>query len=178
MGEEIRLRVFRYNPDKDTEPSYQEYVLPYQKDASVLDALYQIKTEQDGSLSFRWSCRMEVCGSCGMMINGTPRLACSTYLNEFYPGVITIEPLANFPVIRDLVVDLTDFLEKLKSIKPWIIRKNPQDEQKVEEEYLQTPQQMGIYYQQSLCINCTLCYAACPVYGLHPGLSVQSGLPG
>ena len=168
MADEIKLTISRYNPDKDSEYTTQSYTIPYKNDWSILDGLNYIKAELDGTLSYRWSCRMAVCGSCGMMVNGTPRLTCSTYLNEFYPGEITIEPLANFPIIRDLVVDLSDFMSKLKSVKPYIIRKNKKDEEDVSREYIQTPAQMTKYYQQTLCINCTLCYAACPVYGLHP----------
>ncbi|MBI5198081.1 MAG: succinate dehydrogenase/fumarate reductase iron-sulfur subunit [Nitrospirae bacterium] len=167
MADEIQLVVSRYNPDKPDEYAPQRFKIPYQSDWSILDALNYVKAEVDGSLSYRWSCRMAVCGSCGMMVNGTPRLTCSTYLSEFYPGEIRIEPQANFPIIRDLVVDITDFMEKLKSVKPWIIRKNPKDDLDLSGEYLQTPDQMDRYRQQSLCINCTLCYAACPVYGLH-----------
>ena len=168
MADEINLTISRYNPDKDGDYKTQRFTIPYHNDWSILDALNYIKAEVDASLSYRWSCRMAVCGSCGMMVNGTPRLTCSTYLSEFYPGEITIEPLANFPVVRDLVVDISDFMAKLKSVKPWIIRKNKKDEGDLSSEYLQTPAQMAIYMQQSLCINCTLCYAACPVYGLHP----------
>lgn len=168
MAEEIKITVTRYNPDTDKELRTQTYSIPYHNDWGILDALNYIKAELDGSLTYRWSCRMAVCGSCGMMVNGTPRLACSTYLNEFYPGEIVLEPLANFPIIRDLVVDLTDFMEKLKEVKPWIIRKNKSDEDDTSSEYIQTTKQMDNYYQQTLCINCTLCYAACPVYGLHP----------
>lgn len=168
MTEEIKITVTRYNPDTEKELRQQTFTIPYHNDWGILDALNYIKAELDGSLTYRWSCRMAVCGSCGMMVNGTPRLACSTYLNEFYPGEIVLEPLANFPIIRDLVVDLTDFMEKLKEVKPWIIRKNKSDEDDTSSEYIQTTKQMDNYYQQTLCINCTLCYAACPVYGLHP----------
>lgn len=168
MAEEIKITVTRYNPDTEKELRQQTFTIPYHNDWGILDALNYIKAELDGSLTYRWSCRMAVCGSCGMMVNGTPRLACSTYLNEFYPGEIVLEPLANFPIIRDLVVELTDFMEKLKEVKPWIIRKNKSDEDDTSSEYIQTTSQMDNYYQQTLCINCTLCYAACPVYGLHP----------
>jgi len=109
---------------------------------------------------------MGVCGSCGMMVNGTPRLTCATFLREFYPKPVVVEPLRHFPVIRDLVVDMTDFMEKLKEVKPWIIRK---EEKPVEEgEYLQTPEEVDAYRQFSMCINCMLCYSACPVYGRDP----------
>jgi fumarate reductase iron-sulfur subunit len=132
----------------------------------VLDALNYLKDQTDGSISFRWSCRMGVCGSCGMMVNGTPRLSCAAFLREYYPGPVRVEPLANFPVERDLIVSLDDFMKKLKSVKPWIIRK---EEKPVSEgEYRQSPAQLANFKQYSMCINCMLCYAACPVYGLQP----------
>jgi len=86
-----------------------------------LDALNYLKNQVDGTLTFRWSCRMGVCGSCGMMVNGTPKLTCATFLRDYYPGAIQVGPLANFPVIRDLVIDMDDFMNKLQEIKPWII---------------------------------------------------------
>ncbi len=108
---------------------------------------------------------MGVCGSCGANINGTPKLTCATFLQEFKGRTIIVEPLANFPVIKDLVVNMDDFMEKLVRIKPWIIReKEPPPE---EGEYKQSPIQLELYHQYSSCINCMLCYAACPVYGLN-----------
>ena len=82
----ITLEVFRYRPDTEQEPTFQSYTVPYREDWVVLDALNYLKDQTDGSLSFRWSCRMGVCGSCGMMVNGTPRLSCSAFLKEYYPG--------------------------------------------------------------------------------------------
>jgi succinate dehydrogenase iron-sulfur subunit len=162
----ITLEVFRYRPDTEQEPTFQSYTVPYREDWVVLDALNYLKDQTDGSLSFRWSCRMGVCGSCGMMVNGTPRLSCSAFLKEFYPGTVRVEPLANFPVERDLIVGLDDFMKKLKSVKPWIVR---EQEQPVSEgEYRQSPAQLANFKQYSMCINCLLCYAACPVYGLQP----------
>jgi fumarate reductase iron-sulfur subunit len=81
----ITLEVFRYRPDKEQDPTFQSYTVPYREDWVVLDALNYLKDQMDGSLSFRWSCRMGVCGSCGMMVNGTPRLSCSAFLKEYYP---------------------------------------------------------------------------------------------
>ena len=162
----ITLEVFRYRPDTEQEPTFQSYTVPYREDWVVLDALNYLKDQADGSLSFRWSCRMGVCGSCGMMVNGTPRLSCSAFLREFYPGTVRVEPLANFPVERDLIVGLDDFMKKLKSVKPWIVRE--QDQPVSEGEYRQSPAQLANFKQYSMCINCLLCYAACPVYGLQP----------
>src|SRR5881275_2646866 len=135
MAETISLEVLRYSPEHDAEPSFQRYDVPVHKDWVVLDALNYIKDKVDGSLTFRWSCRMGVCGSCGMMVNGEPKLTCATFLADYTPGPVKIEPLRNFPVVRDLVVEITDFMKKLVSVKPWIVRK---DEKPVSQgEYLQ-----------------------------------------
>ena len=164
MTDKITLEVARYNPERQTEPAFTRYEVPFRKDWVILDALNYIKDRVDGTLTFRWSCRMGVCGSCGMMVDGEPKLSCATFLSSYVPGPIRVEPLRNFPVVRDLVVEMTDFMVKLKKIKPWIIRK---DEKPLSQgEYLQTPAQLENYRQFSMCINCLLCYAACPVYGL------------
>src|SRR5688500_15345475 len=162
----IRMQVTRYRPELEAETSVQEYDVPCPRDWVVLDGLNYVKDQIDGTISYRWSCRMGVCGSCGMMINGTPRLSCAAFLKEYYPSAIRVEPLANFPVQRDLVIVMDDFMEKLSSVKPWIIR---EDEQPLSQgEYRQTPAQLYRYKQFSMCINCMLCYAACPVYALEP----------
>ena len=96
--------------------------MPCPKDWVVLDALNYIKDQIDGTLSYRWSCRMGVCGSCGMTVNGEPKLTCATFLTDYAPGPMRVEPLENFPVIRDLVVEIGDFMRKLTTVKPWIIR--------------------------------------------------------
>lgn len=163
----VTLNVVRYRPERESEPTWQEYEVPFRHDWVVLDALNYVKDQQDGSLSFRWSCRMGVCGSCGMMVNGTPKLTCAAFLSDFLPGPIRVEPLQFFPIIRDLVVDISDFLQKLKKVKPWIIRK--EDGPLEAGEYLQTPEQVDAYKQFSQCINCLLCYAACPIVGLEAG---------
>jgi fumarate reductase iron-sulfur subunit len=162
----IELKILRYRPAQDEQPHFMTYRVSYTEEMSVLQALQSIKDDQDGSLSFRWSCRMAVCGSCGMMINGRAQLACSTFLRDLDPGPITIEPLENFPIERDLVVTVADFVKKIESIYPFIM---PKEEKPVEaEEYLQTPAQMAAYEPFSDCINCMLCYASCPQFGANP----------
>jgi fumarate reductase iron-sulfur subunit len=164
--ETVTLEVFRYHPEKDEQPYFQTYQVPFRGDWVVLDALNHVKDNEDGTLTYRWSCRMGVCGSCGMMVNGEPKLTCAAFLKDYYPKPIRVEPLNNFPVIRDLVINLDDFMHKLKELKTWLI---PKEEKPVEQgEYLQTPEQLARYKQYSMCINCMLCYAACPVYGLEP----------
>lgn len=164
--ETITLNVTRYRPGQDRAPGTQSYTIPYREDWVVLDALNYIKDRIDGTLSYRWSCRMGVCGSCGMMVNGVPQLTCAAFLRDYHPRQVRVEPLVHFPIIRDLVIDMSDFLDKLKGVQPWVIR---QKEKPVAEgEYLQTPAQLEAYQQFTQCINCMLCYAACPVYGLEP----------
>lgn len=162
----IEIEVLRYRPEQDKEPWYQTYSVPFADDWSVLQGLQYIKDDLDSSLSFRWSCRMAICGSCGMMIAGVPKLGCRTFLRNYYPGKVRVGPLNHFPIERDLVVEIDDFIAKLERIKPYIIPKQPR--RLDEGEYLQTPQQLEQFRQFSACINCTLCYAACPQYGLDP----------
>jgi fumarate reductase iron-sulfur subunit len=166
VKDHITLEITRYRPEMASEPAVGRYEVPLRKDWAVLDGLNYVKDHLDGTLSYRWSCRMGICGSCGMTVNGEPKLTCATFLTEYAPGPVRVEPLRNFPVIRDLVVEIGDFLRKLPKVKPWIVRfeEKPVDEG----EYLQTPQQMDEYQQFSMCINCMLCYSACPVYGLDP----------
>jgi fumarate reductase iron-sulfur subunit len=166
MADRIMLRVSRYRPDEESEPIFQEYEVPCPKDWVILDGLNFVKDRLDGTLSYRWSCRMGVCGSCGMTVNGEPKLACATFLSDYAPGPVRVEPLHNFPVIRDLVVAMEDFMAKLTEVRPWIVR--DEDNPLSEGEYRQTPEEMDEYKQFSMCINCMLCYAACPIYGLDP----------
>jgi fumarate reductase iron-sulfur subunit len=157
--------VTRFDPDRDAAPRTQRYEVPCRSDWKVLDALNHIKDEIDGTLSHRWSCRMAVCGSCGMQVNGEPRLTCKDALDQ-YGDTVEVAPLANFPVIRDLVVDLEGFMDRLQAVKPWIIRAK---ELALEDgPSRQTPRELEDFKQFSMCINCMLCYAACPVIGNDP----------
>ncbi|GAA0433058.1 fumarate reductase iron-sulfur subunit [Acrocarpospora corrugata] len=157
------LRVSRYRPGVDAEPVFQDYEVPDRDDWAILDALNHIKDTVDGTLSFRWSCRMGICGSCGMTVNGEPKLTCGTFLTDF-TGPVTVEPLRGFAVIRDLVVDIDPFLANLSKVTPWLVREGEEPAS----EFAQTPEQLEAYKQYSMCINCMLCYSACPVYVLNP----------
>lgn len=162
---QIRLEVLRYNPETDQEPHFETFDVPCLNEWVVLDALNWAKEHLDPTLNYRWSCHMAVCGSCGMTINGTPSLACKTFIRDM-PDTVRVEPLNNFPVERDLVTVAEDFIAKLAAVKPYII---PKEEKPLEEgEYKQTPAQLKTYKQYAQCINCMLCYAACPEYGLEP----------
>ncbi len=161
-----KFTITRFDPERDEVPRTQEYEIPVQSDWKVLDAINFIKDEVDPTISHRWSCRMAVCGSCGMMVNGEPKLTCKTALED-YGDSLTIEPLANFPIVRDLVVELEAFMEKLKRVKPWVIRAKEKaslgpaitDRGTFE----QSPAELAEFKQFSMCINCMLCYSACPV---------------
>jgi fumarate reductase iron-sulfur subunit len=166
MADRIKLQVARYRPEQESEVTYDEFDVPCPKDWVVLDGLNHVKDQMDGTLAYRWSCRMGICGSCGMTVNGEPKLTCATFLHEYAPGPIRVEPLRNFPIIRDLIVDIGDFMRKLVTVKPWVVR----DEERPLSagEYRQTPAELDEYKQYSMCINCMLCYSACPIYGLDP----------
>jgi fumarate reductase iron-sulfur subunit len=168
MAERATIEILRYRPEREPEPVWERFDVPYQDNWMVLDALNHIKDRLDGSLSYRWACRMGVCGSCGMMVNGEPTLTCATYLESVLPGAVRIEPLRGFPVIRDLVGDLDGFIDKLQRVKPWLIRQED-DGPPDGEEFRQTPEELSDYKQYSMCINCMLCYAACPIVELEPG---------
>jgi fumarate reductase iron-sulfur subunit len=170
----IEIEVLRYRPEQESEPVWQRYTVPYTDDMSVLQGLQHIKDDIDGTLSFRWSCRMAICGSCGMMIDGKPKLSCQTFLRDLAPGPVRVEALAHFPIERDLVVSVDKFVEKLESIKPYLIPKAPRT--LAEGEHLQTPAQLALFEQFSSCINCMLCYSACPQYGLDPGFTGPGAL--
>ena len=160
--------ITRFDPDKDEVPKTQEYEIPVQKDWKILDVINFIKDEVDPTLSHRWSCRMAVCGSCGMMVNGEPKLTCRDAVSD-YGDTVTIEPLANFPIVRDLVVELEGFMEKFKRVKPWMIRAKEEAGKKSgppmsdQGTFVQSPAELAEFKQFSMCINCMLCYSACPV---------------
>lgn len=157
------IRIKRYLPEQAGGSFWQDFEIPADDSTSLLDALNYAKETLDRSLSYRWSCRMAICGSCGVMVNGIPKLGCKTFLRD-YPGEIRIEPLAHFPVKRDLVVDMEVFLEHLAAVKPYLI----DNAANAAEPNRQTPAQLARYKQFSNCINCGLCYSACPQFGLNP----------
>jgi fumarate reductase iron-sulfur subunit len=158
----VTIRIKRYDPETETS-SVATFAVPMSHDLTILDALNHIKNTGEGSLTYRWACRMGICGSCGAVVNGKPVLMCSTFCRDFkHP--ITVEPMRNFPVIKDLVVDIDDSMEKLRQALPYTtIMKN---KAKLDHELLQTPKQHKKIKQSSQCIKCMLCYSACPIYGL------------
>ena len=157
--------IYRYNPDVDAKPYMKDYELeiPDGSDLMVLDALILLK-EQDSSLSFRRSCREGVCGSDGLNMNGKNGLACITPLSELKADKIILRPLPGLPVVRDLIIDMTQFYQQYEKIKPYLIN----DAQQPSRENIQTIEERdkldGLYE----CILCACCSTSCPSFWWNP----------
>jgi succinate dehydrogenase iron-sulfur subunit len=162
LGTNITLSVFRYNPKIDTKPRYQLLDVPLTRGMTVLEALLYAKEHYDNTIAIRYSCRMASCGSCGMKINGHPKLACDTQISELHTPEVTIEPMDNYPILRDLVPDFNDFFVHHKQLNPWLIRNDLAEQDNPAGTYLQTQEEVDKYLQFSNCIKCGLCYSACP----------------
>lgn len=161
----MRLSIYRYNPEKDSEPYMQDFDIDVQAHncLMVLDVLNVIKNKYDETLTFRRSCREGVCGSDGMNINGKNHLACTTHLSTLSEPIV-IRPLPAFPVIRDLVVDMTQFYEQYERAKPFL--QNNQEEPA--KEHLQSPQDRAKLDGLIECILCACCTSSCPSYWWNP----------
>ncbi len=160
-GKSVVVRVKRYDPEKGFYRS--EYKVEVSRYSTVLDALLKIIETQDPTLAVRYSCRMGICGSCGMVINGIPGLACETNVEKLGVDWIDVEPMYNLKIIRDLVTDMGDFFKKHRSVKPYLVRKDEEELFRAAEEYRQTPEQLEKFLVFAYCIKCGLCVAACPV---------------
>jgi succinate dehydrogenase / fumarate reductase iron-sulfur subunit len=154
------FKIFRFNPDVDKEPTTQSYQVDVTEGMTVLDVLNEIKFKQDGSLTFRRSCRHGICGSCAMTIDGLNRLACETQIKSLGTGTIEIEPLRHFPVIKDLAVDMEDFFKKYERVKPYFIAGTPPtDKERVQS--IEDRKKIDGSYE---CILCGACTSSCPSY--------------
>lgn len=158
----VLLRVLRGDIFKKTKRSFSTFSVPVRRWTTVLDALIYAKEHSDSSIAIRFSCRMASCGSCGMIINGIPRLACYTKISELGYDTVTCEPLPNFPVIRDLVTDFQQFFNHHRHMEPYIENQYPVPREEALSEFKQTPRDIDNYLQFSYCIKCGLCYSACP----------------
>ncbi len=156
------FRIKRFDPEREPSQWWQEYEVPMEPFERVLDGLIRIKDHQDGSLTFRRSCAHGICGSCAMKINGRNRLACQSLIKDM-PRKITIEPLQAFPVIKDLVVDMTEFFAKNEEVLPYLINNEPPPER----ERLQSPAQQHRVLESITCIMCACCTSSCPVFWTH-----------
>jgi succinate dehydrogenase / fumarate reductase, iron-sulfur subunit len=160
--EHIVLKVYRGGSNKKPGSMYSSFPIPIRRWTTVLDALLYAKEHLDSSIAIRYSCRMASCGSCGMKINGIPRLACYTKISELGTHTITCEPLPNFPLIRDLVTDFQQFFNHHRNMQPFIQNSYPDPSMEKLSELKQTPEEVDNFLQFSYCIRCGLCYSACP----------------
>ena len=165
---EITFRIRRFDPDNDAAPRWEQYRLHVTEGMTVLEALHELKAQQAPSLAWRSSCRMGVCGSCGMFINSLPQLACQTQVLHLGTDVVTVAPLPNYPNVKDLVPDLEPLIEKHAAIKPFIIHPNVREMDEPSGEFLQTPDEREAFSQFTYCIKCGLCLAACPTVATDP----------
>ena len=155
----MKLSIYRYDPDKDEKPYMQDFdVVLDSHDRMLLDALMRLR-QQDDTLSFRKSCREGVCGSDAMNINGKNGLACITKIAEL-PDHVTLRPLPGLPVIRDLIVDMTQFFKQYHSIKPYVINNDPPPERERLQSVEDREELNGLYE----CILCACCSTYCPSF--------------
>lgn len=159
MLKAVTLKVFRFDPQIDEKPHFQEFDIPLRPRMTILDGLFYILEEQNHSLSFRFACREGVCGSCALFINGSYRLACQTQFANLQAEIVVVNPLPHLPLIKDLVVDMTPFFEKYELIMPYLKTLNAPPER----EYLQSPKQRKKIKEVIDCILCGCCHSACPM---------------
>lgn len=159
------VKIQRFNPEADAKPHLQEFQVPLRPGTTVLDALHEIKTEQDGTLTYRRSCRHAICGSCAMNVNGANRLVCNMPLRDQLDGSgsVTIKPLPYLPIIKDLVVDRSSFWEQYLRVKPWLVPMGDIPEK----EFRMSPAEVEALHHAETCIMCGACYSSCQVIGLN-----------
>jgi len=158
---EIRLRIFRFQPERDTRPRYDVYTIETDPNERILDLLEYVRGDVDGSLAFRRSCAHGVCGSDAMRINGRNLLACKVLVKDLHSSDITVEPLLGLKVIKDLIVDMEPFFNHFKSVLPFFINDDVPADGK---EFLQSPEQRERFDDTTKCILCAACTTSCPSF--------------
>jgi succinate dehydrogenase / fumarate reductase iron-sulfur subunit len=157
---EVQFKVFRFNPETDEAPRYDVFTVKANANDRILDCLNKIRWEQDGSLSYRMSCAHGICGSDGVSINGSPALACQKLVKDYnYTQEILVEPLPFFPLVKDLIVDMEPFFERIKAVSP----DKTESTMNSDRENMQTPEERSLFDDAVKCILCACCVAACPV---------------
>ena len=156
------FKIFRFNPDVDSAPYYDTFAENFHRGMTVLEALLHIQETVDDSIAFRFSCRSAVCGSCSMLVNGVPVLACRTQLTALVGNKVLVEPLPNMDIIKDLVVDMKPFWDAYQRVEPWL---HVNGDSVPEKEHRQFPSQVKKLEPYINCILCACCYGACPVMG-------------
>ena len=159
---DVKLVVQRFDPFRDSKPRMMEYLIPPRDGMTVLDALLYARDYLDHSIALRFSCRQASCGSCGMKINGRPRLACYTQVAELGGERVVAQPMDNFAIIKDLVTDLVSFIAKPRELMPYVIRTDSHEMEHPTAEYLMKPEELERVLQFTYCIKCGLCTSSCP----------------
>lgn len=157
---QVKLRIFRYNPEKDRKPHYETYSVEAEPTDRVLDLLEYVKGNIDGTLSFRRSCAHGICGSDAVRINGTNFLACKVLVKDIGSSKLTVEPILGLSVIKDLIVDMEPFFEHYRSILPYLIN----DEPPPKGERPQSIEQRERFDDTTKCILCAACTTSCPSF--------------
>jgi len=164
----LTFTIQRFNPEVDATSHAEEFRLDVGRGLTVLDALIRLKNECDGSLSLRYSCRSAICGSCAMEINGSEKLACRTSLRREFErhGTVTVAPLRNLPVIKDLVVDMTPFWTKIQDVHPWLVTSSRSVREQVPAPVKTQARGRPHFHNVDACIMCGACVAACTVHAV------------
>ncbi|AFZ70716.1 succinate dehydrogenase and fumarate reductase iron-sulfur protein [Caldisphaera lagunensis DSM 15908] len=163
----VKLKIKRYLPDKGEIKEFS-YEVKVNKYTTVLDALINVKETQDPSIAIRYSCRMGICGSCGMVIDGKPRLACQTHIETLKKDEVVVGPMEGHPILKDLVTDMDEFFSKHKYVIPWIYTDDIEEKFNPKVEYKQDRRELDYYLPFSYCIKCGLCVDACPISNSNP----------
>ena len=158
---DVRLRVLRFNPEKDTEPHFEDYTVKAQPMERLLDCLHKIKWYEDTSLALRRSCAHGICGSDAMVINGENALACKVLVKDLKQP-ITVEPIRGLPVMKDLIVDMDPFFQGYLAVKPWLITDD--HEREPDRERIQSQEDRARYDDTTKCILCAACTTSCPIF--------------
>ncbi|MDP3595371.1 MAG: succinate dehydrogenase/fumarate reductase iron-sulfur subunit [Nitrospirota bacterium] len=174
----LTFTIQRFNPEVDSTPHPQEFRLDVGRGMTVLDALIRIKNECDGSLALRYSCRSAICGSCSMTINGSEKLACRTSLRKELDrhGRIIVAPLRNMPVIKDLVVDMAPFWEKIRNVHPWLVPSARPSYGVLGAQTTAWDHGNPEFHNVDACIMCGACVAACTVHEVSKGFAGPAAL--
>jgi succinate dehydrogenase / fumarate reductase, iron-sulfur subunit len=159
---QIKLKIFRYQPEKNANPYYDRFEVDVDPKERVLDVLEKVRGEQDGTLAYRRSCAHGVCGSDAMRINGHNALACKVLIQDLGTSEITLEPLLGLNPLKDLVVDMKPFFEHYREVLPYLVNDEPLPSDG--KERLQSPQEQERFEDTTKCILCAACTTACPSF--------------
>lgn len=158
---DVTFRIRRFNPEIDSEPHWEDYVVPCYPTDRILDALAQIKGDKDGTLTYRRSCGHGICGSDAMRINGKNRLACKTLVKDLdVTKPVTVEAIKGLPLEKDLVVDMEPFFKAYREVMPFLIA----DGHEPTKERLQSVEDRAKFDDTTKCILCAACTTSCPVF--------------